>query len=91
MSRYVQVKDLKRTKELWERLAEEREIVITKDGQPRAVLISIEPVELESTLAEIRRSLFSAAVRRVRERAADEPPGDGTVERAVHAARKARG
>ena len=34
---YLAVKDLKKTRELWAKLASERELVITKDGKPSAL------------------------------------------------------
>ena len=72
---YIQVKDLKKTSELWSKLEEEQELIITKDGKPKAIMISIEPEELEKTVREIRRLKFSIAVGRVRARAS----GDNTV------------
>ena len=87
---YIQVKDLKKTKELWRRLEQEGELVITRDGQPRAILIGIEPDELESALTEIRRSLFSGAIRRVRERAVDLPAADDVVAQSIREARQTR-
>ena len=85
---YLQVKDLKKSRELWQRLEEERELVITKDGQPRAILIGIQPDELEAALSEIRRALFSAAVRRVRDRSAVQPVKNGVIEEVIRASRK---
>ncbi len=83
---YCPVKDLKKTRALWARLEAERELVITKDGQPRAILIGIEPDELDSALGEIRRALFSAAVERVRGRAVSGATGSANAEAAVEAA-----
>jgi hypothetical protein len=87
---YLQVKDLKKTRELWGRLERDRELVITKDGQPRAIMISVEPDELESSLVEIRRALFSAAVGRVRRRAESLSLADGEIARAVKESRRDR-
>jgi hypothetical protein len=84
---YLQVKDLKKSKELWEKLEKEREIIITKDGQPKAIMIGIEPDELESSLREIRRSLFSAAVSRVRRRAYGQTGIESDVAEAVRESR----
>ena len=85
---YMQVKDLKKTADLWRRLDKERELIITKDGQPRAILIGIEPEELESSSSEIRRALFSSAVGRIRERTSKNPPEVDLVEKAVKASRR---
>lgn len=90
MMTYLQVKDLKKTRELWWRLEQDRELVITKDGQPRAIMISVEPDELESSLVEIRRALFSAAVGRVRRRAETLPLADDDIVRAIEESRRDR-
>lgn len=82
---YIQVKDLKKSKELWEKLAQEKELIITKDGQPKAIIIAINPDEVETSLREIRRSLFSATVDRIRQRIGDHT----TIETDIAAALKA--
>ena len=87
---YLQVKDLKKSRELWQRLERDRELVITRDGQPRAIMIGIEPDEVEAALPEIRRALFSTAVGRVRERAENLPKAEKDIERAIRESRKDR-
>ena len=47
---YLAVKDLKKTKDLWERLAAEKELVITRDGKPSALMISFSPETLDDSL-----------------------------------------
>jgi antitoxin (DNA-binding transcriptional repressor) of toxin-antitoxin stability system len=87
---YIQVNELKRSRELWQRLKRDREIVITRDGQPCAIMIGIEPDELEATLPEIRRALFSAAVGRVRERVKNLPDAKADVKQAIRESRESR-
>ena len=87
---YIAVKDLKQSTRVWERLREEREIVITRDGRPCAILVGVSPDAVDETLAGIRRSLFSVAVSRARRRGARKPPPAGLVEREIRAARRAR-
>ena len=58
------VKDLKKTRELWEKLAREKELVITRDGKPSALLICVSPETVEQSRRKIRRALFPAAVSR---------------------------
>lgn len=87
---FVPITDLKKSKELWQRLQTDRELIITKDGQPKAILVGIEPDDLEVTLAEIRRALFSTAVRNVRRRVSENPPADEIVSNAVVRARAER-
>jgi len=87
---FLQVKDLKKSRELWRRLARDRELVITRDGQPCAIMIGIDPEELEAALPEIRRALFSTAVGRVRDRSANRPGAEANIGQAIRASRKSR-
>jgi hypothetical protein len=87
---YLQVKDLKKSRALWRRLERDRELVITCDGQPRAIMIGIAPDELEAALPEIRRALFSTAVGRVRDRSADRPGAEDDIALAIRETRKGR-
>jgi hypothetical protein len=87
---YMQVKDLKKTRELWQRLERDRELVITRDGQPRAIMVGIEPEELEAALPEIRRALFSTAVGRVRERAESRGCAEADIGEAIRESREGR-
>lgn len=73
---FIQVKDLKKTAELWEKLRLEHELIITKDGMPKAIMIGIEPDEVERAIEEIRRIRFSIAVERVRRRAGTIDAGE---------------
>ena len=89
---YLAVKDLKKTRELWQKLADERELVITRDGKPSALMISISPETVEESLREIRRALFSGAVSRARRRAEKEGiPDDSAIAAEIDQSRKDRG
>ena len=88
---YLAVKDLKRTRYLREKLAKERELILTKDGQPFAVMIGISPENLEISLNEIRRARFSAAVKRAREKGSASPALHGMIEDEIRASRKDQG
>ena len=66
---YLAVKDLKKTRDLWQKLDRERELIITRDGKPSALMISVSPETVDDALREIRRALFSAAVGRARKQA----------------------
>ena len=65
---YLGVADLKQSKKLWETLAEEKEIILTRDGRPAALILEIHPEGLEATVAAVRRALFSDAVASARMR-----------------------
>ena len=87
---YLQVKDLKKPRELWEKLKAHHELVITRDGRPKAIMIDVEPENLEQTLQEIRRVVFSAAVGRVRQRAQRLPDADESIRQAISDSRQAK-
>ena len=89
---YLAAKDLKKTRELWQKLADERELVITRDGKPSALMISVSPETVEDSLREIRRALFSAALSRVRRRAGEEGiPDDAAIAAEIDQSRRDRG
>ncbi len=87
---YIAVTDLKRTKALSAQLESDREIIVTRDGKPMAIMIGVDGDTVESSLREIRRALFSAAVGRIRERANESPPDPTMMESTVRAARRER-
>jgi len=84
------VQDLKRPRELREILAQEREIFITKDGRPFAIMIGVDAEGADNTLREVRRAMFSAAVSRARSRTREQPFSAAEIEQEVMASRKQR-
>ena len=52
--RFILIRDLQPSK-VWEQLADEREIVITAEGKPIAILSSVSDDSWEETLAAFRR------------------------------------
>jgi prevent-host-death family protein len=61
--RFITVRDLRgRSAQVWQQLEKEKEIVITSNGKPVAVLCSVSENTLEESLAAIRRSRAVAAV-----------------------------
>ena len=87
---YIAVKDLKKTRELWSKLDRDRELIITRDGKPSALMISVSPETVDDALREIRRALFSAAVSRARKRAEADPPLVEEIEELVRKSRSER-
>lgn len=63
---YIGVSELKQTKRMWEMLDSEGELVLTKEGKPGALILTVTPETLESTVRSIRRARFSDAVARMR-------------------------
>lgn len=61
--RFVTVRELRsKSAEVWRRLAGERDLVITSNGKPIAVLSAVTEDKLEEGLAAIRRARAMAAV-----------------------------
>lgn len=70
-------------------LARSREVVLTKDGKPGALLVQVKPETVEAVVSSIRRSLFSDAVSTMRARA--EVVGgldESEIEREIQATRE---
>jgi antitoxin (DNA-binding transcriptional repressor) of toxin-antitoxin stability system len=88
---YLTVKDLKQTRNLWRQLNAERELVITRDGKPCAILVEVNAESCDESLAEIRRGLFSSAVSRIRRKAANQSIPPEEVDAAIAESRKERG
>ena len=86
----IAVKDLKRPRELRAILEREREVVVTKDGRPFAIMIGVDPEGADDTLGEVRRALFSTAVRRARRRATQVPISAAEIQVEVEAQRRRR-
>ena len=88
---YIAVKDLKNSRSLRERLEKEKELILTKDGQPFALLIGITADDVEESLIEIRRAMFSKAVARARRKAAVSSVNDREIDEVVAKSRRSRG
>ncbi len=88
---YLAIKDLKKTKAVREKLGQEHELIVTKDGEPFAVLVSVSPDSVEESVSEIRRAMFSAAVMKARGRIRGAPPSAEDIQREIGRSREARG
>ena len=88
---YMAVKDLKKTRELREVLSRDREVIVTKDGKPFALMVEISPDAVEDSLDEVRRALFSAAVKQARKKAVELPMDDESIAAEILASRERRG
>ncbi len=68
--RFVSVRDLRsKSAQVWGQLAEEKELVVTSNGKPIAILSAVLEGQLEETLAAIRRARAMAAVDAMQQRA----------------------
>ncbi len=84
---YMAVSELKRSKDLWRRLSSAKEVVLTRDGKPGALMVGVSPDNLEEVVAAVRRALFSLAVSNARARAEVQPASDTEIEREIQASR----
>jgi antitoxin (DNA-binding transcriptional repressor) of toxin-antitoxin stability system len=61
--RFVSVRDLRgKSSEIWRELADERELVVTNNGRPIAILATVNEGNLEGALAAFRRQRAIDAV-----------------------------
>ncbi len=68
--RFISVRDMRgKSAQVWGQLKEEKELVITSNGKPIAILSAVQEGRLEETLAAIRRARAMAAVDAMQQRA----------------------
>lgn len=61
--KFISVRDLRgKSAEVWKDLATEREVVVTSNGRPIAILSAISESNLEESLAAIRQARAAEAV-----------------------------
>ncbi len=87
---YIAVRDLKQTKVLWNRLRDERELIITREGKPCAIMVEVSPENVEDSLNEIRRAIFSSAITRARRKAEQIPISPQEIENVIQQSRRER-
>ena len=64
--KFISVRDLRgRSGQVWNQLARERDLVLTSNGKPMAILSAVSEGELEQSLAAIRRARAVAAVEKM--------------------------
>jgi len=69
---FVTIRDLRlKPAEVWEKLRRQREIVLTSNGRPVAVMAGVREDDVEETIVALRRARAQAAVSRMRRAAAD--------------------
>lgn len=92
--KFVSVRDLRgKSADIWSQLHDEREMVITSNGRPIAILAAVSESNLEESLAAFRKARAIDAVasmqRRSVTRGADALTAD-EIEAEIAAVRKAR-
>jgi len=69
--RFVSVRDLRgKSAEVWRDLPGEREMVITSNGRPIAILVAVDETDLEESLEAVRRARAVEAVASLQRRSA---------------------
>lgn len=70
--KFVTVRDLRgKTSELWKELEQQRELVVTSNGKPIAILSATDEDSFETCLWTLRRSRASDALAKLQRDAAD--------------------
>ena len=91
---YVSVRDLRlHPGAVWEKLRRQRQIVLTSNGRPVAIIVEVGEDEVEATLAALRRARAQAAVSRLREAASETESSrvsDQEIEAEIARARQER-
>ena len=93
--RFVTVRELRsQSAEIWRRLADEPDMVITSNGRPVAILSAVASEGLEESLAALRRARAMAAVEAMQEQsvaAARHRMSPVAIRAEIAAVRKGRG
>ncbi|MFZ5967575.1 MAG: type II toxin-antitoxin system Phd/YefM family antitoxin [Bacillota bacterium] len=64
---FYTVRDLRtQPRQIWEKLSEVHELIITNNGKPSALMIEIDDENLEDVLASVRQSMAMRAVNKLR-------------------------
>jgi len=68
--KFISVRDLRlRSAEVWRQLQQEKEMVVTSNGRPVAILAGVEGEDVVEYLTTLRRARAMLAVNKVQERA----------------------
>lgn len=92
--KFVSVRDLRgRSAEIWRELPEEREMVVTSNGRPIAILATVNESNLEESLAAFRQARAIEAVSHIQRRsvaAGTDAISAEEIEAEIAATRQAR-
>ncbi|MFO7699390.1 MAG: type II toxin-antitoxin system Phd/YefM family antitoxin [Acidimicrobiia bacterium] len=70
--RFVSVKDLRtKGRQVWEDLAKEKELVITSNGKPIALMTGVSEANLEEAIGDLRRARALRAIDEMQRAAVD--------------------
>lgn len=78
--KFVTVRDLRgRSAKVWKELREEKDLVLTSNGKPTAILTSIDEDTLENRLDALRRARLGETIREIQEDARRRRPKGMTL------------
>jgi antitoxin (DNA-binding transcriptional repressor) of toxin-antitoxin stability system len=91
---FITVRDLRlRPAQIWQRLRQQGDLILTSGGRPIALLVALEGEDVADTLAAVRRARAQLAVSRLRQASAAQHLDRLTaeeIEAEIGAAREAR-
>ncbi|HSV26399.1 MAG TPA: hypothetical protein VLH60_00765 [Sedimentisphaerales bacterium] len=71
--KFISVRDLRgKSAEVWKELPAEREVVVTSNGRPIAILSAVSESNLEESLSAIRQARAAEAVMSLQRRSAEK-------------------
>jgi antitoxin (DNA-binding transcriptional repressor) of toxin-antitoxin stability system len=92
--KFITVRDLRgRSGQVWAKLAREREVILTSNGKPIAILSAVSEETLEESLAAVRRARAVAAVEKMQRQsiqAGTDSLSSRDIAAEIKAVRKAR-
>jgi prevent-host-death family protein len=92
---FVTIRDLRlKPAEVWDKLRRQREIILTSNGRPVAVIAGVREDNVEETVVALRRARAQAAVSRLRRAAAEsgvDRLSEAEVESEIAEVRRERG
>jgi antitoxin (DNA-binding transcriptional repressor) of toxin-antitoxin stability system len=92
--KFITVRDLRgRSGQVWTKLAREREIILTSNGKPIAILSAVSEDTLEESLTAVRRARAVAAVEKIQRQsvqAGTDKLSPTEIAAEIRAVRKAR-
>ena len=93
--RFLSVRDLRTaSRRVWSKLAEEKEMVLTSNGRPIAILAAVDETRVEETLSALRRARAMLAVDELQRRSAERGTDrltDGEIAAEIETVRRLRG
>ena len=79
--KFISVRDLRgKSAEVWKKLPAEREVVVTSNGRPIAILSAVNESNLEESLSAIRQARAAEAVMSLQRRSVERGTDSITME-----------